>query len=435
MPDPRFFGFTVHVRALDVDRRIRWTALVVLAIWAIVAGYLLVRSVPLRMPRAGLLGGGDDFDAYRDGIQHVLAHQPLYAEPLIHQHLYTYPPFSTLVFFPFTWLPFGADTNIWLAVNFAILVAIVVLCWRTLGYRVTAPVLGGSLLLAVVCAFLEPVRSTLLHGQINLLVMLLVLWDTSRGEHSRLKGIGVGIAAGIKLTPAYFVLYYLALRQWRAAAVAVATTAATVALGFAVLPADSRQYWAGTLFDDNRIADDINHPSNQSLRGTIARLIGGHPETAIGPLPGEPPPTWLWLVAAAAVVAVSMWVAVRCYRADERLLAVTVAGLTAAVVSPFSWTHHWVWVLAVLVYAVHRALTNRWWWLCAAAVFVVFGSWPYRFPGDLEPRIGLFMFPDGWVRWELLSNLFIVLYAVLLAGAAVIASRRETVSALDAGDQ
>ncbi len=38
--------------------------------------------------------------------------------------------------------------------------------------------------------------------------MALVLWDASRGDASRLKGIGVGVAAGIKLTPAYFVLYY-----------------------------------------------------------------------------------------------------------------------------------------------------------------------------------------------------------------------------------
>ena len=97
-----------------------------------------------------------------------------------------------------------------------------------LGYRIDRTIVVASALLAAASVFFEPVRSTLYFGQINLVLMALVLWDASRGEQSRLKGIGVGIAAGIKLTPAYFVLYYIALRQWRAAAVATITIAATI---------------------------------------------------------------------------------------------------------------------------------------------------------------------------------------------------------------
>ena len=95
----------------------RWPTLLAVLLWAAVSAVLVVTTVPLRMPRAGLLGGGDDFDAYRDGVQHALAHLPLYSEPLIHQHLYTYPPFSAVAFLPFAMLPFGADTYIWFAVN------------------------------------------------------------------------------------------------------------------------------------------------------------------------------------------------------------------------------------------------------------------------------------------------------------------------------
>ena len=123
-----------------------------------------------------------------------------------------------MTFLPFGLLPGGGvDTYIWMAANVVVLVAIVAQCWRMLGYRITPYLLCISALLGVMCMFLEPVRTTLYFGQINLVLMLLVLWDTARGERSRLKGIGVGIAAGIKLTPAYFILYYLAARQWRAA--------------------------------------------------------------------------------------------------------------------------------------------------------------------------------------------------------------------------
>lgn len=174
---------------------------------------------------------------------------------------------------------------------------------------------------------------------------------------------------------------------------AVATIAATVGMGWLVLPSDSRQYWTGTFYNSARIGDDLLHPTNQSLRGAMARLAGGHVTSAIAPVIGKAPPMWLWLLAAGCVVALGMVIAALLYRGGERLLAVTITGLTSAMVSPFAWTHHWVWFVPLVVYVVHRALCSKGWWLCAVTLFVALGSWPYRFPVDTEPRIGLYMFP------------------------------------------
>ena len=384
----------------------------ILLAWATLSVVLLTTPVPLWMPKIGLLAGGGDFYVYRDGARYLLDGQPLYAGPFRVWNLhYTYTPFSTVTFAPLAWLPDGSGRHIWLAINIVLLVLIVMQCWRMLGHRITPYLTCASALLAIACAFLEPVRSTLFFGQINLLLMLLVLWDTSRGERSRFKGIGIGIAAGIKLTPAYFVLYYLVLRQWRAASVAVATIAATVGVGWLVIPNDSWQYWTGKFLDYTRVSKNLAHPGNQSVRGAIVRLTG------------EVPPTWLWLLVDAGVVAVSMWIAVRLYRRGEPLLAVTVVGLSAAVVSPFTWSHHWVWFVPVIVYLVHRALTNRWWWLGAATLFVVMGSWAYSFATDTRPRVGLYLFAPKWIGWEPLVNLHLIVYAAVLIAAALIARR------------
>ena len=401
----------------------QWPTQLFLVVWAVVSVVLVLTTVPAFMPKAGLLWGSDDFDVYRDGAFHLMAQRPLYTEILMHEHLYTYTPFSTITFVPFGLLPHRTDGYIWMATNVVALVVIVAVCFRMLGHRITPHLVWISALLAIAFTFLEPVRTTLFYGQINLVLMLVVLCDTAQGERSRFKGIGVGIAAGIKLTPAYFILYYLTLRQWRPAAVSVATIAATVALGWIVLPEDSRQYWTRAVFDSDRVGGDSLHPANQSLRGAIGRLIGGPPPSAVAPLPGQAPPTWLWLLIVACVVVVSMAITVLLYRGGERLLAVTVIGLTAAVVSPFSWTHHWVWFVPVIVYCVHRALTNRWWWLVAAVSFAALGAWPYRFPVDPLPRIGFYLFPDTWVPWDAIVNLYLLLYAVILIGAAVIAIR------------
>jgi alpha-1,2-mannosyltransferase len=385
--------------------------LVILLVAAALSVVLLTTLVTLWARNIGLLVGGWDFNVYRGGGSAVLKDVPLYDKPLGGGPLlYTYPPFSALIFVPFVWLPNNAGKHIWLAINVALLIAIVMLCFRMLGYRITPYLAGISALLAIACAFLEPVRTTLLFGQINLLLMLMVLWDASRPERSRLKGVGIGFAAGIKLTPAYFVLYYLLLRQWRAVGVAVVTIAATIGLGWLVLPNASWQYWSGKFLDSSRISKSLFNPANQSVRGAIARLTG------------EVPPTWSWLLADACVVAISMWIAVRLHRRGELLLAVTVAGLSAAAVSPFTWSHHWVWLVPMIVYLVDRALTNSWWWVGVATLLAVMGSWAHSLPAPGWAKIGLYLFAPTWVRWQPLENLHLIVYAALLIVAATSAT-------------
>jgi alpha-1,2-mannosyltransferase len=395
----------------------RWSTLVILLVAAAVSVVLLTTLVTPWERDIGLLVGGWDFHVYRGGGRYVLSDLPLYAKPLdcCKPLMYTYPPYSALVFVPFVWLPDGADQLIWLAINVVLLIAIVMLCFRILGYRVTPYLAGISALLAIVCAFLEPVRTTMFYGQINLLLTLMVLWDASRPQRSRLKGIGIGLAAGIKITPAYFVLYYVLLRQWRAAGVAVVTLAATIALGWLVLPSDSRQYWGGKFLDSSRVSSWLFDPANQSVRGAIARLTK------------ELPPTWMWLLADACVVAISMWIAVRLYRGGEPLLAVAVAGLSATAASPFTWTHHWVWLVPMVVYLAHRAMTNAWWWIGVAALLAVMGSWPVLLPNDHQQRIGLYLFPRTRVPWQVLLNLHLTVYAALLIVSGLIAIRLQRV--------
>lgn len=406
-PSPRGHGQPAR-QQLDF----RWSTLVILLVAAATSVALLTTLVTLWRPNIGLLVGAADYYVYRDGGRHLLDGLPLYTQTLGGGPLlYTYPPFSTLIFVPLAWLPNPAGKHIWLGINVALLFWSVMLCFRILGYKIT-PYLGGiSALLALACAFLEPVRTTLFFGQVNLLLMLLILWDAGRPERSRLKGIGVGVAAGIKLTPVYFVLYYLCVRQWRAAGVAVVTLATTIGLGWLVLPNDSSQYWSGKFLDSGRIGRSVFLVANQCFRGAFARLSG------------QVPPTWLWLLADACAVAISMWIAVRLYRRGEALLAVTVAGLTSCAVSPFTWSHHWVWLVPMIVYLMHRALTNTWWWVGVVTLFAVMGSWEHSFPDRRWPHIGLYLFAPQWVGWQPLENLHLMVYAALLIVAGLIASR------------
>ncbi|WP_238558996.1 glycosyltransferase 87 family protein [Rhodococcus rhodnii] len=374
------------------------------AAWAVAAIVLVVALVPVHYHEIGILAGGADLWVYRDGGWRALHGMPIYGVPVVLGLLYTYTPFSTLVFVPLQAIPGGVVTELWMGVNVLVLVACIALAWRLAGYRLSPRLLAVSFAMGLGCTFLEPVRTTLFYGQINLWLMLAVLWDVSRGRNSRLAGIGIGLAAAVKLTPLYFVAYYLVLRRWRAAAVATGTFAATIALAWAVLPGESHRYWTRTFFDSNRIADD-EHPSNQSLRGMIAHLTGG------------PGPIWVWLLGSAVVVAGSMALVFALERRGERLLGVTLAGLTAAVVSPFSWSHHWVWLVPLTVVLVERALVRGRWWWGVLGVFAVAGAWPFHW-GDGPIVVGLFLYPPSWPTAWLHVNVYLWLYIAVVAAVA-----------------
>lgn len=388
--DPRVFPWRVGVLAL-------------LGLWAGLAVVLLFTQVHPRAPSIGILAGGADLNVYRDGARRILADLPLYTEPVIYGLKYTYTPFSTLAFVPLWLFPTDHVVSAWMLANLCALLGCVLMSWRLLRYRMTPTLVLASAFITGIALFLEPVRTTLFYGQINLWLMLLVMWDFSRRDRGLLRGVGIGIAAGIKLTPGYFIVVLLALRQWRSAAVAVATVVVSIVVAWAVLPADSRTYWTDTFFQSDRIAEDW-HPANQSLRGLLGHLGAG------------PAPTWLWLLLVVVITGVSLIVTVRLYRRDERLLAVVLSGLTAAAISPFSWGHHWVWFVPLLVYLVHRALRRAWWWVGAVALFAATAAWTHTYDDGLL-GVGLFLFPPWWQGIQILLNIYMIVYAAVLVGA------------------
>ncbi len=227
--------------------------------------------------------------------------------------------------------------------------------WATLGglgYRAGLARLGGTLLLAAALFWIEPVQRTLYLGQIELLLMALIMWDMSQPDRRWWKGAGVGIAAGIKLVPLVFIPYLLLTRRFREAAVAAGTFSATVVLGFAVLPGDSRVWWLHGLFLQGSRTGFPGWEGNQSLQAIITRFAGSIAA-------GQP----IWLIAALITLVVGVASAVVLDRAGHRTVGVLTCALAGLLVSPISWDHHWVWVVpAVTVLVVYGIRARR----CAA---------------------------------------------------------------------
>ncbi|MFD1810706.1 glycosyltransferase 87 family protein [Rhodococcus gannanensis] len=340
------------------------------------------RVVPFAQPLWGLFQNGLDLLVYRSGGATVWSGAGLYDHALHGGMWWTYPAFSAVVFAPLRLFSPGMTVLLGGVVNFVALYLIVLLCWRQLGYRTDRTLHVATALLTIIVTWLEPVRTTIWLGQVNLLLMLLILWDLGRPEGSRLRGLGVGIAAGVKLTPALFVVHLLLTRQWRSAAVAIGGFAATVAVGCVVIFSDSWSYWTGVIWHSIRIGE-TQWPANQSAAGVIARMLDV-----------DEPPRLLWLAVAAVLAALGLAAAYLAHRSDRKLLAVTMVGLTSCAVSPFSWGHHWVWFVPLLILAVDRALRSArpTAWLVPVVLAAPLLSWAHGY-SDGVYAIGLFMVP------------------------------------------
>jgi alpha-1,2-mannosyltransferase len=329
-----------------------------------------------------------DLVVYRNGgliVRHVSpAYDPHHASPLYdwtgqNGVQFTYPPFAAVVFAV-------ASVLSWTAMRWAMTVASLAalglslwLVFGALGYRDRPAVrLGATLGVSGLALATEPVQQTLALGQVNLLLMLLVVADLLTGgalmPDGRTRwwhGLGIGIAAGVKLTPLIFIPYLVLIRRYRQAAVATAAFAATAALGFAILPRDSGTYWAHGLFlKANRIVF-LGTRGNQSLRGVLIRLAGS---VSSGTVP--------WIAVAVLVAIAGLVAAALLYRARQPVPAMLACALTGLLVSPLSWDHHWVWVAPGMALLAHlgataaRGAVRAAWWAAAAVLFGIFACWP-----------------------------------------------------------
>ncbi|SCG38547.1 glycosyltransferase family 87 protein [Micromonospora inositola] len=263
---------------------------------------------------------------------------------------FTYPPLTALLLRPFALLPLGLTVAV-----FTVLTAIgVVVTTRWLVTPVVArhdlPRLF-SLTLAVLLVFaVESTRETITFGQINMLLVVLILADLlfAVPQGRRWAGVGVGLATALKLFPGIFILYLLATRRWRAAAVAAATAALATLLAAAVAPADSWRFWTHELWATDRVGR-TDYTGNQSLFGLLSRITAP-----------EKPSQLPWLLLVVVVTGYGLWRAARAARAGDALAGLTLTGLVGGLVSPITWTHHLYWFIPAVVVLVDAALgTDR----------------------------------------------------------------------------
>ena len=336
-----------------------------------------------------------------------------YALPDYKMYPFTYPPFGAWALSPLTWFDYETAARLMImaiALQTAVIVALV---GRSLGWSWGSAFAIAPWAAILVQQCLEPFTQSVGFAQVNTAMMALVMIDVAAPPSWKGRGVASGLAAAIKLTPAIAVLIFLLRRQWRSAITMVATSLAVTLLSWVISPGESARFFFDAMWDPQR-AGDAYYTSNQNLKGFVARALPEntwsiawaitvalalvaavwlclriqaaatsvvtphviYDDAAPGHLNAATPATGATVYAASAALAAPAGDAVELAASDAvaapdavatapapvlpenlaTLLTATVIMTLGLLVSPITWSHHWVWGLASVVALIAVAL-------------------------------------------------------------------------------
>ena len=303
-----------------------------------------------------------DLQVYVYAVKDMLAGRDIFATTTPGWNLYfIYPPIAAVLMTPLAFGPYLFWQLAWTTALVGAQQSVLRRCGVPRGWKLA--LVGLAVVVAV-----EPVRTTLGYGQVNTLLMAMVVADLlppvpgAEGGRRRIpRGALIGLAAAIKLTPALFVVFALLLGKRRLAVTGMISFAVFTGIGALLLPHQTAVFFGGLSGGDTRTASPL-YVGNQSLLGVFFRLG----DTSRGT-------TLVGLGVAGLVALLGTFVAAHWWRQGQRVFAVALVGLCTCLASPLSWTHHYVYVVpmgvAVLIAAVPRwtrVLAGVWvLWVCA----------------------------------------------------------------------
>lgn len=292
-----------------------------------------------------------DLQVYRNGARVWLDGGDLYGPmpPVEGIGLpFTYPPLAALFFAPLALMPLVAAEVLVVVTSVVSLSISLWLVLTRLRPELSRPAVLTLVIGAVAVAqFFEPIRQTFGFGQINLVLMAAITLDCLVRKPFWPRGMLIGIAVSVKLIPAGYLLYFVLRKDWKAAGTLVISAIAAVGLGFLLFPGDSVDYWFHTLADTGRIGPPY-FAGNQSIKGMAFRL--GIDDTAA---------TLVWITLSVLAVALAaVWMR-RLIETGATVAALLVNAAAVLLVSPVSWSHHWVWIAPALVFTADLMVRGR----------------------------------------------------------------------------
>ena len=358
-----------------------------------------------------------DLQVYVYAVNDMLAGKDIYATSTPGWNLpFIYPPIAAVLMVPLAFGPYWLWQLLWTLVLIWAQQSVLRRCGVPRGW--VLGVIGVVVVLAV-----EPIRTTLGYGQVNTVLMALVVADllpyrppgrgpgrSGGGERRRIpQGTLLGLAAAIKLTPALFVVFAYQAGRRRAAITGVVSFLGFTLVGAVVQWSPSLVFWSSIAVGDTRAPNSPFYVGNQSLLSTVTRIAGANDVAT----------TLLGLGLSAIVAVLGAVVAAHWWQKGEQVFAVALVGLCTCLASPVTWTHHYVWVLPLGAAVLLRRTLPRWvrlvggCWVVWVSLCLPLAVLPYGYDAELAytflqqlvanlgPLLGLALV--GGLGWQMVN--------------------------------
>lgn len=331
-----------------------------------------------------VLGGGlvyswkaeDDRSAFVRWRHQVL--QLFQGENIYERMIFPNPPIMPIALYPLMTMPKVAGAVTWYFLKVAMTAVSAWLCFRMVrdnDLPLRSYIQAGILLLS-----LRPILSDLHHGNINLLILFLIVLSLYawRNGYDLLAGLVLALAISFKVTPALFLPYFVYKRSWRT----VASCALGMGIFLVIIPSlvigpefniQCLTSWWHHIISPYVTRAEVKGPAeiNQSLSAVLTRLLATtqvkgkyDPQLMVNLVNWEP--RLVGLMVKGVMVGLVGLLAVFCRtptrnRFDPRLLGeFGLVVLTMLFVSERSWKHHYVTMLLPYTYLCYRVGSAAW---------------------------------------------------------------------------
>ncbi|MHA6527701.1 glycosyltransferase family 87 protein [Corynebacterium pyruviciproducens] len=338
------------------------------SIWTAITVVGLVMGLAVTWQQIRMNEEPIDMAIYLEGVRTFLQGGEVYSQPMQVGTVllpFIYPPFGALVMVPLAHLSVKLAGDIMIAVSSLLLLACLHFVTRAMmgspDPTVTAvPERACHALVAIVwpaAMLLEPVVLNSSFAQINIIIMGLVVLDLVPRRRFLPQGWLIGIAVAIKLTPLVMLYYFLLKKDIKAIAVSAGSAIAATALAAVVRWDVTVEYFSTTLLGlggGKNMGVNTAYQSNSSLKGMIMRWFTS--EDALNAHTGLV--NIVWLVASFIAIGLAGWLMVWLLRRGFDTDAWLVNSILMLLISPISWSHHWVWVALIVPVFAWRWFTS-----------------------------------------------------------------------------
>lgn len=311
-----------------------------------------------------------DMIIYREGVKAFMAGNEVYSVPMIAGDIalpFLYPPFGALVMVPLAgdWFSDAMAGDIVIILSNLLIGLVLLLLAFALNKQRTnrfasSDVIAVTALVWGIVLIFEPVRLNNGFAQINIILMALVALDLI--PRKRLKwlpqGWLIGIAAAIKITPLAMLLYFLVRKEIKPIITAGISAIVATAIAAAVRWDVAWEYFTVNLLSmgsGGEIGVQTAYQSNSSLKGFLERLYTSQEAMDTASMIT----TIIWFCLAIITVVLGGWLMIALNKRGLNIEAFMINAFIMLLISPVSWSHHWIWLTIAIPVLFYRAITWR----------------------------------------------------------------------------